>query len=172
MTGQTFRIRRELLIPFGICVAGLMLLLVLALFGKGSGLERVVLVVLTAFALAFLLLARDRWIAFEDEKIIIRKFFRIKELRGNDINDVGCVILRKRVYLLLTTTKGFFILSNAYADFPALVQNITRFVDPERIEPEVRTLTEKTIGRWADVISMWIAVAIITGLVILKLSSV
>jgi hypothetical protein len=85
---------------------------------------------------------------------------------------LGCLILRKKVYLLLTTTKGFIILSNAYGDFSALIRSIVEQVGPEKVEEEVRALAESPVKNRADVISLWFAVAVIFGLIILKLSSI
>lgn len=172
MTAHIFKIRRELLIPFGICAGGLICLLVLALLIKGSGLERVLLAAITLIMVALFLIARNRRITITDQGIVIRKFFRTKEIHRDDINHVGCVILRKKVYLLLTTTKGFFILSNAYEDFSALIRSIVEQVGPEKVEEEVRALGESPAKKRADVISLWFAVVVIFGLIILKLSSI
>jgi hypothetical protein len=80
--------------------------------------------------------------------------------------------MRKRVYLLLTTTRGFIILSNAYEDFSALIRNIVAQVGPEKVEEEVRAQAERPVRNRADVISLWFAVVVISGLIILKLSSI
>lgn len=172
MTAQIFKIRRDILIPFGISAGGLLFLLVLALLGKGSGLERVFLFAITLVTIAFFLMARDRRITLTDQGLVIRKFFRTKEIRRDQINHVGCVILRKRAYLLLTTARGFFILSNAYEDFSALIRSIVSQVGPDKVEEEVRTLAEKTVKNRADVVSLWVSVVVISGLIILKLSSI
>jgi hypothetical protein len=172
MTTQIFNIRRDILIPFGISAGLLLCLLVLALLGMGSALERIFLAALTLITIAFFLIARDRRTTITDQGIVVRKFFRIKEIHRDEINHVGCVILRKRVYLLLTTTKGFIILSNAYEDFSVLIRKIVAQVGPEKVEEEVRALAEKPVRNRADMISLWFAVVIIFGLIILKLSSI
>jgi hypothetical protein len=172
MTAHIFKIRRELLIPFGICAAGLFCLLVLALMVKGSGLERILLAAITLITVAFFLMARDRRITITDQGIVIRKLFRTKEIHRDNITHVGCVILRKKAYLLLTTTKGFIILSSAYENFSALLRSIVGQVDPEKVEEEVRALAESPVKNRADVISLWFAVAVIFGFIILKLSSI
>ena len=159
------------MIPFGICAGGMICLLVLALLVKGSGLERVLLAVITLITVAFFLIARDRRITITDQGIAVRKFFKIKEINRDDINHVGCLILRKRVYLLLTTTRGFIILSNAYENFSVLIRSIVEQVGPEKVEEEVRALGEGPAKNRADVISLWFAVVVIFGLIILKLSS-
>ena len=172
MTAQIFKIRRDILIPFGISAGLLLCLLVLALLGKGSALERIFLTAITLIVIAFFVIARDRSITITDQGIVIRKFFRTKEIRQDEINHVGCVALRKRVYLLLNTSRGFIILSNAYENFSTLIRSIVAQVGSEKVEEEVRALTEKPVRNRADVISLWFAVMVISGLVILKLSSI
>jgi hypothetical protein len=172
MTTHIFKIRRELLIPFGICAGGLLCLLVLALLVKGSGLERILLAAITLITVALFLIAHNRRITITVQGIVIRKLFRTKEIHRDDITHVGCVILRKKAYLLLTTTKGFIILSSAYENFSALIRSIVEQVGPEKVEEEVRALAESPAKNRADVISLWFAVAVIFGLIILKLSSI
>jgi hypothetical protein len=172
MTTHIFKIRRNILIPFGISTGGLLCLLILALLVNGAALERIFLAAITLITMAFFLIARDRRITITDQGIVIRKFFKTKEIRRDEINHVGCVILGKRVYLLLTTTRGFFILSNAYEDFSALIRNMVAQVGPEKVEEEVRALGESPATNRTDVISLWFAVVVIFGLIILKLSSI
>lgn len=172
MTAQIFKIRRDILVPFGISAGGLLCLWVLAMLGKGSAQERIFLTVITLIVVAFFLLAWDRRITLTDQGIMIRKFFRTKEIRRDEINHVGCLVLRKRVYLLLTTTKGFMILSNAYEDFSALSRALIAQVGPEKVEEEARAQAERPATKQADVISLWFAVVVISALIILKLSSI
>ena len=171
MTAPAFKIKKAILIPFGICAGLLLCLLILAVLGKGSTLERTLLALVSLATAALFLLARDRGILFTDQGIVVRKYFRTKEILRDEISHVGCVILRKRVYLLLTTSKGFFILSNAYENFSALVGRIVAQVAPEKVEEEVRVQAEKPITSRSDVISLWLAVFVIAGLVVLKLTS-
>ncbi|MFH1078976.1 MAG: hypothetical protein V1766_01720 [Pseudomonadota bacterium] len=172
MTAQTFKIRRDILIPFGISAGLLLCLLALALLGKGSALELIFLAAITLITIAFFLIARNRRITITDHGIVIRKFFRAKEIRWGEINHVGCLVLRKRTYLLLTTTRGFIILSNAHEDFSALIRSIVARVGPEKVEEEVHAQAERPARSRADVISLWFAVVVISGLIILKLSSI
>jgi lysylphosphatidylglycerol synthetase-like protein (DUF2156 family) len=160
------------MIPFGICAALLVCLLVLALLGKGYTLERIVLAGITFVTVALFLIARDRRIKTTDQEIHIRKFFRTKEISRNEINHIGSVILRNRVYLLLTTTRGFFILSNAYENFSGLVRDLVEKIDPEKVEEEVRTQGKSSLKSRTDVISLWLAVVVIFGIIVLKMSSI
>ena len=172
MTAQMFRIRKDILIPFALCAGLLACLLLIALLVKGSALERIAVAGITAVTVALFLVARDRSIVATDQGFLIRKYFRTREIHREDISHVGCVILRKRVYLLLTTTRGFFILSNAYAHFPMLVRSLIGQVGPEKVEEEVRALQNSPSENRADVISLWFAVIIILGIIVLKVSSI
>jgi hypothetical protein len=168
MSTKPFKIRRDLLIPFGIIAGLLTLLLILTLLGKGSTMERAFLAVLTIPTVTLFLEARNRRATMTDQGIAFKKFFRIKEILWVDINHVGCVIIRNKVYLLLTTTKGFFILSNAYEDFSALIRIILENVAPEKVEEDVRAQGETPVKNRADLISLWFAVAVILGIILVR----
>lgn len=172
MTSQVFKIRRDILIPFGICAGLLICLLFLALVIKGSALERIALAAINIITVALFLIAKNRRITMTDRGILIKKYFQTKEIFREDISHVGSVILRKRVYLLLTTIKGFYILSNAYENFAVLIQNLVERIDPEKVEEEVCAQGQNPFKNRADVISLWLAVVIIFGMIILKVSSV
>jgi hypothetical protein len=169
MSTQPFKIRRELLIPLGISAGLLLILLILTLLGKGSSMERIFLTAMTIPTVALFLEARNRRATMTDQGILFKKFLRVKEILWGDISHVGCVMIRKKVYLLLTTTKGFFILSNAYEDFSALIRIIVERVGPDKVEEDVRAQGENPVkNRW-DMISLWFAVVVIFGIILLKL---
>lgn len=170
MTIQLFKIRRALLIPFGINVLLLLTLLGLSLFFKGSAVERIVLLLITLPTAVLFLEATNRSVTITEQGLRIRKFLRNKEVFWGDISHVGCLIIRRKVYLLITSTKGFHILSNAYDDYSALISRISENCGPEKTEEDVRALTGKPLNNLADLISMWFAVAAITVMVLLKLS--
>jgi len=169
MSSKIFKIRRALLIPFAINTGLLSILLCLSIFFKGSPIERIVLTVIFIPTLILFLEAAKRTATMGEQGIILRKFLRKRDLRWEDITHVGCLIIRKRVYLLLTTTKGFHILSNAYDDFPALVRNIVDHVGIDKSEEEVRHQIENPLKNTSDLVSMWFAVIMIAGIIIMKI---
>jgi hypothetical protein len=171
MTKQSFKIRREILIPFGISAGLLLLLLILTLLGKGSTLERIFLTAMTIPTAALFLEALNRRAAITDQGMIFKKFLRIKEVLWSDISHVGCLMIRKKVYLLLTTIKGFFILSNAYEDFSALIRVLGEHISPDKVEEDVRAQGENPVKNRTDVISLWFAAVVIFGIILLKLFS-
>jgi hypothetical protein len=104
-----------------------------------------------------------------DQGIMIRKFMRKKELRWEDITHIGALILRKRVYLLLTTVKGFYILSNAYEKFSMLVSDLISRMDNEKVEEEVRRQIEHPAKNMSDIIMTWFTAVVLAGIIITKL---
>lgn len=171
MTPHTFTIRRALLIPFGINVLLLLVLLGLSIFFKGSAVERIVLTVIVIPVAALFFEAINRCVTITDQGLLIRKFLRNKEIFWGDISHVGCLVIRSKVYLLITSTKGFIILSNAYDAYSALIENISEHCGPDKTEDDVRALIGKPLKNLADLISLWFAVAAIIFIVIMKLSS-
>ena len=70
--------------------------------------------------------------------MVIRRFWSEKALAWDEITHVGCLTLHRKVYLLLTTVKGFFIVSSVLEGFPALAEEIVAHVGSERVEEDCR----------------------------------
>jgi hypothetical protein len=104
-----------------------------------------------------------------DQGLMIRKFMRKKELRWEDITHIGALILRSRAYLLLTTVKGFYILSNAYEKFPHLVADLASHMDNEKVEEEVKRQIEHPAKNMSDIIMTWFTAMVLAGIIIIKL---
>jgi hypothetical protein len=102
---------------------------------------------------------------------MIRKFLRNKELRWEDITHIGALILRKRVYLLLTTIKGFYIISNTYEKFSTLVLDVADHMDKEKVEEEVRKQIEHPVKNISDIVMTWFTALVLTGIITIKLFS-
>jgi len=100
---------------------------------------------------------------------MIRKVLRKKELRWGDVTHVGALILRKKSYLLLTTVKGFYILSNAYEKYSTLVGDFISHLDNEKVEEEVRKLHEHPIKNISDIVMTWFTAVVLMGIIIIKL---
>jgi len=100
---------------------------------------------------------------------MIRKLMRKKELRWEDITHIGALILRKRVYLLLTTVKGFYILSNAYEKFSTLVGDLVGRMDNEKVDEEVKRQMEHPARNLSDIVMTWFTAMVLAGIIIIKL---
>ncbi|MCX5853197.1 MAG: hypothetical protein NTZ24_01175 [Deltaproteobacteria bacterium] len=169
MYRKTFKIKKAFLVAFSVDVVLLCLLLLLSLFFKGSSLERLVLAVIFITALLIFLESLSRKVLTGDQGILIRKFLRDKKLLWEDITQVGTVVMRKRVYLLLTTTKGFHILTNAYGEFPGLLREIADHVERERIDDEVRNQIDHPVKKISDIVSACFAAAVLVAIIVFKI---
>jgi len=170
MSISVYRIGRALLIPFTIDTFFLLVLLLLSLFVSGSHTERIVLFVIFIPLLYIFLESVSRKVTIGDDSIEVKKLFRKKKLRWEDITSVGTVIIRSKVYLLLTTTKGFHVLSNSYEKFTMLVQKIVDNVGKEKVEKEVLDVIEHPIKKISNIISAWLAAIVLLGTIYVKLS--
>jgi hypothetical protein len=169
MYQNVYRIRRSFLVPFFVDFILLFFLLLLSYLEGGSNLERILLTAIFIPVLYVLLESSFRIIQTGDQGIMIRKFMRKKELRWEDITHIGALILRKRVYLLLTTVKGFYILSNAYEKFSALVSDLVSHMDNEKVEEEVKRQMEHPAKNVSDIIMTWFTAMFLAGIIIIKL---
>lgn len=167
MNETSHRIRRSFILPLSAVLILLAALAALA-FCRGTPTERVFLsLVFVPVALVWGE-AISRRVTLRDEGLVIRKFWRAKPLRWEDVTHVGALVMRKKVYLLLTTTRGFFILSNEYERFADLVRGIVARLDGERVEDEVRRQTESPLHNASNVVAAWIAAAVLAVIFYLK----
>ena len=168
MKNETFKIRRAFLIPLWTVIILLFALFILAIFKVqrweifGSG------------AIFFILLligieAASRKIIVSEEKLSMKKFFRTKEFSWAQINHLGVVELGKKVYFLLSPSRGFHFFSNMIQDHAALVSLLTRKIDEERVEQEVRDYLKRPVERLSVIVMSYVAALIIAAMIILKL---
>ncbi len=170
MSNVVYKIGRALVIPLAIDVLLLFTLLSISLFVGGSPMERIALFVLFIPLLYMFLESISRKVIIKNNGIEIKKLFRKKALDWGDITSVGTLIIQKKAYLLLTTTKGFQALSNSYENFTALVQNIVDNIDKDKIEEEVQTLIEYPIKKISNLIAVWVVVVILLATIYIKLT--
>jgi len=169
MYQNIYRIKRSFVIPLSIDVFLLFLLLLLSLFLKGSPVEKNVLIIIFIPVLYVYIESLYRKVHSEDQGIMIRKVWRKKELRWEDITHVGALVLRKRSYLLLTTVKGFHILSNAYEKYSSLIGDIIMHLDKEKVEEEVRRQHEHPVKNISDIVMAWFTALVLMGIIATKL---
>jgi hypothetical protein len=70
---------------------------------------------------------------------------------------------------VLTTTKGFHVLSNSYENFYGLLKSIVDHVEKERIEKEVLNLLESPVENRTNIFSAWAAAALFCVIIFFKL---
>jgi hypothetical protein len=168
MTQTIYRIRSSFLIPLGLDVALLLVLLAWSVLGSGTCTEHVVLGIFFLLALAVFAEAVSRNVSADEDGISIRKFFRGTRLLWQEINYAGTLIMRGKAYILLTTTKGYHVLSSAYGNYEKLVDHMVRHLDAERVEETLRAQIDQPIRGRSDAASAWFAAAVILGILILK----
>ncbi|MBN1380673.1 MAG: hypothetical protein JXA41_03250 [Deltaproteobacteria bacterium] len=168
MTPRTYRIRKALLVPFGADAVLLIALLFISIFWKGTTTEIFVLVILLVPCLYFFLEALYRTVTISDGGILIQKLLRKKDLLWEDITHVGHLVVRKKVYILLTTVKGFHIVSNAYENFSGLVKDICDHVEKDKVEEQLAGQIKNPIRDISNIIATWFAALVILGIIITK----
>ncbi|MGD0275703.1 MAG: hypothetical protein ABSB79_06565 [Syntrophales bacterium] len=168
MSEQQYPVRNALLVPFTLVVVLLLILLLMAVFGKYSFAEQIFYFAAFVPALYVFLETASRKVITDERGMTIRKFLRRKAFSWEDITHVGCVIMGKKVYLLITTLKGFFIVSNAVDRLSVLIQELLDHLGEEKMEEEARNLIANPISKMSDIFGLWIAALAMSGIIIYK----
>jgi hypothetical protein len=169
MSVNTYRVRKQFLVPLTLDLGLLFLLIAISFFTNATPAEMVILVVIFIPLLYIFLESLFLETSIGDKGVKIKKFLRGKELSWNDITNVDTMTVGKKVYLLLTTTRGFHVLSNTHGDFYSMVSDLSRHVDGERVEESVRTVVEEPVKRRSDIVSSWLAAIILVVVICLKI---
>jgi hypothetical protein len=166
---QTFSIRKSFLIPLGLLLAQCMILFILCLV-QGQPLAKtlilgfIILPVAVLFAESF-----NRRTVVNNEKVTVFKFLRRKMLKFSEITAVETVMVRKRAFLTLCAGDDFLILSNAYADFPAMVDALLSRVPPDTVSEETKKLAAATPTKSTDIVSCWLGVLLLAFILYIQL---
>jgi hypothetical protein len=172
MSQRVYTIRRAFLIPLGIDALLLFGLFLISLLPQGSTTERLVFAFFF-FPSGYLFLeCFFRRVTVDDGGIALRRLWREKGVPWEGITHIGGLSLHKKVYLLLTTVRGFFIVSNAYEGFAELTQEIVSHVDPDRVEEEVLRQAGSSASGIAHIAMAWIAAVFMAGIILIKLLAV
>jgi len=158
---QTFVIRRTFLFPLGLLLL-LSLALLVTVLVQGQPLAKALILGFMLLPIAaFFVESVFRRAVITDEGITVHKFLRQKHLSFAPMTAVETVMVRKRVFLTLCVEDEFIILSNAYADFPALVRALLSRVPQAAISAEARKMAEAPPVKSSDIISCWLVVALL-----------
>lgn len=169
MAERHYTIRRAYLVVLGLDVFLLLCLFLISLLMKGNSTENLILMLFFLPALLLFLECLFRRVTVVGEGLAIRKLGRSKTLLWDEITRVGYLILHKKVYLLLTTVKGFFVISNAFEGFPRLVEEVVAHVEPDRVEQDVRLQAGRSLMGVANIIAAWVAAVLMMAMILLKL---
>jgi hypothetical protein len=165
---NNFKIRRTFLLPLGI-----LLLLSLALFVtvlvQGQPKIKVVVLGLMIVPVSGLFLESFfRRIHLDEEAITVFKPLRKKILKFSELTEVETLQVKKRVFLTLSTEADFIIMSNAYADFPLLVNSIMEQAPDRVITEDTRQMAIDPPSKSSDILSCWLAVILMTIILVLQ----
>jgi len=165
---QVYKIKKAFITPFIIAVVLLFVLLVLS-FVSGQPWEKILIGALFLITLIVAIESYEREILISETGLRIKKFFREKKLTWAEITHLGVVVMRNKVYFLLTTTRGLFILSNLLEDHTVLIGHLANKLGDEKVEPEIKNYLEAPIERRSLVIITWIIVIVIIAIIVTKL---
>lgn len=166
---QVYKIRRAIVIPLALSFLDLFILLLNAwLFSALPG-ERSVLAAIFLLLGYLLLEVVSRQASLGSGGVEIRKLLRSKEFNWDEITHLGSLVMGAKVYLLLTTTRGFIILSNNYERFPDLLRHLLQIIPSERIGGEINGLMNNPPQQGGLVRSAWLMAVVMTVIMALRL---
>jgi len=171
MSENIYKIKKAFIVPLITVVTLLFLLLLISLFTSQTW-EIIVIAILCLFSLAACMKMVKKEIIVNDQGLKIKKVFRCKEFSWAEITHLAVVILRKKVYFLLTTTKGFYVFSNLLENHALLIRSLVDKLGDEKVEAEVKNYLNNPLERFSLIIMSWIAVVIIIAVIILRLSEI
>ena len=164
-TIENFRIRKAFLLPLGLLLFLTCCLLVVCII-LGQPVAKIVILCMILIPVTVLFSESARRHAQVDENgLTVFKLFRKKTMEFADVTAVETVLVRKRAYLTLCADDDFLILSNAYADFPKMVEVLLQRVPEQSISEETKKMAEAPPVKSTDIISCWLAVVLV-GLIL------
>jgi hypothetical protein len=169
MARRHYMIRRAFLMVIGLDAFLLFCLFMVSLVKKENTMENIILMLFFLLTLVLFLECLFRRVTVVEEGLVIRKLGRNKALLWDEITRVGYLILHRKVYLLLTTVKGFFVISNAFEGFPRLVEDLVAHVEPDRVEQDVRLQAGRSLKGIANIVAAWVAAVLMTVMILMKL---
>ena len=171
MPDRIYTINRALVLPLVLNALLLLAVLILTFMRQGTSTERVLLLAALIPMAGIALESSRRKVEASDSGLVLIKFFKRRALNWADITHVGALAVRKKVYLVLTTTKGFHVLSNAYGRFGDLVRDVTGHVEAERVEEGAREILEGSTGNRSNIYAAWLAAILLAVVIVMKIAS-
>jgi len=146
----------------------LFVLFVLSLI-TGQIWEKIILAVICVSILAIGVEAARREILVDEEGLKLKKFFRMKNFTWPEITHLAVVVMKNKAYFLLTTTRGFYIFSNLLENHTSLIRFLQDKLGQEKVEVEVTNYLEHPMERLSLIVMSWVAVIVISIIILLKL---
>ncbi|HEX9777884.1 MAG TPA: hypothetical protein VGA63_07020 [Geopsychrobacteraceae bacterium] len=161
MDTREFSIRKSFLLPLGLVLLFSVLLLILCIVQQQPSAKILILsALLIPVAVLFLESSRRR-VILEEEALVVRKLFRRKRLIYADITSIDTVLVRKRAFLSISTEPDFVIISNSYADFAALLEQLLKRVPASAISTETQQMAARPPTKSGDILSAWLAAGLL-----------
>ncbi len=158
---MSFRIRKGFLIPLALLTLEIAALMASCIILKQPPAKVIILGVMSLPVLILLVECAFRQTVIDDEAITARKFLRRKRLRFADITAVDTLQIKKRAFITLAADDNFLILSNAYADFPQMLNEVIARCPAEAITEETVALAQNPPTKSTDILSCWLAVILL-----------
>ena len=125
---MTFYIRKGFLIPLGILsIETVALFITCFVFGEPVA-KRIIVGVLILPVVVLFLECLFRRTSIDDEQMCTRKLLRRKCIPFADMTAVETVQVKKRAFVTFCTEDDFLIVSNAYTNFPAMIEALLQRV--------------------------------------------
>ena len=161
--------RKSFLVPLSVDTVLACVLFAIALPAGVMSMETIIPGVIFIVLFAVLILSLRKKVLVGPSGIAIQGFLKRKELAWGDITNVDALVMKKKAYLLFTTTRGFHVLSNNLAGFAAIVSRVFESAGDEKIEPAAKKLLEQVPRRMSDIILLWVAAGIMAGILCYKM---
>lgn len=171
MSTRIYTINRALVVPLALNALLLLAVFVLTFIRQGTAVERFLLLAALIPMAVIALESSLRKVAVSDSGLALTKFFKQRRLDWLHITHVGALAVRKKVYMVLTTTKGFYILSNAYSQFGNLARGVMDHVDAERIEEGAREILDGSTENRTNIHAAWTAAVLLVVIAVMKVLS-
>lgn len=168
-TPQEFSIRRSFLFPLGLLLLQVGALLVVCVV-RGEPAAKIFILgfIMLPVAILFVESVFRRTVLTADG-VTVYKLLRQTGLKFAEMTAVETVRVRKRVFLTLCAGEDFLIISNAYANFPRLVQALLARVPAAAVSEETKQMAAAPPVKSTDVISCWLAVALMAFILYIQL---
>lgn len=162
---SSHKIRLALAIPLALTFFPLLILLFMSCMLPAFSGERIVLTLILLVDLYLIAEILCRRVDLQSEGLQIKRLLRSRELAWDEITHLGALRLGARIYLLLTTTRGFYILSNSYGRFPELLRYLSEKLGAGKTDEGICKLLE---GPWKNnkpVYAAWLAVLVLSAVI-------
>ena len=162
-------IRRTLVVPLGLLLLLMAALAVVSLM-HGQPVAKVVFLVVFALPVTILFVESVfRRLDIDAAGVTAIRLFRSRRIDFARVTALEAVRVRSRVFLTLAAGDDeFLIISNGYADFPALVRTLVARLPEAVVTEEARQLASSPPVRHADIAMVWFAVVALVYVLIVQ----